>query len=71
VRTRSIIAAASRRTASTLSMFSATPPTSDLCAISGDTIFSTARCPASIHGVAASAAASASAAITIGRLGMP
>ena len=70
-RARRRMSRAASRTASALTRFKRTPSTSDLCGMSGERIFTATGVPEPSSGAAASTAASGSAAVTLGAIGMP
>ena len=69
-RARSRISAVASRTARSLVRLSRTPPTSDLCTMSGDRILTTTVAPSAMSGAATAAASSASRASKAGAIGI-
>ena len=67
---RARISATASRTARSLVRFSRTPPTSDLCTMSGERILATTVDPPASRGAATAAASSASRASSAGVTGM-
>ena len=67
---RARISATASRTAPSLVRLSRTPPTSDLCTMSGERILTTTVVPSASNGAAAAAASSASRASSAGAIGM-
>ena len=70
LRARARISATASRTARSLVRLSRTPPTSDLCTMSGDRIFATTVDPSASSGAATAAASSGSRASSAGAIGM-